>query len=548
MSNDTAGLQRTLEQAIALHMSGQLDRARPLYEEILAMQPRHMEALGKLAALSIQNGNPQRAIELLDKALLLDPSNAINYCNRGAACERLRQWDAALGNFDRAIALKPDLAQAHSNRANVLRELQRWQDALSGYERAIALQPTYVNAHNNRGKLLMEFGEFEKALASYGVAVALKPDFADGHYNRAILFGKMGRPHQALASYDLAIAIQPDLAPAYFNRALIRLLVGDFDGGWADYEWRWKNENIALARQKRSFRQPRWIGDEAIAGKTILIHSEQGFGDTLQFCRYVPMLAALGANVVFEVQKPLIDLVQGLEGVTAVIGQGEALPPFELHCALMSLPLAFKTNTARIPARVPYLRADAARVSVWGHRINQSRKLRVGLVWSSGVRPTEPNLADLNRRNVPLTKFAEILKNSNMDFYSLQKGQPAESELAQASAEHAPDVPITDLTALLSDFSETAALIEHLDLVISVDTAVAHLAGALGKPVWILICTNACWRWLQDRSDNPWYPTVRLYRQQSAGDWDEVIDRVNADLKQLAKSALHSDGPTVTNS
>ena len=537
-----------MQQAIALHMRGQLERARLLYEEILATQPRHMEVLGKLAALCIQNGNAGRAIELLDRALLLDPGNAVNYSNRGAACERLRQWDAALSNYDRAIALKPDLAQAHCNRANVLRQLQRWQDALSGYDRAIALQPNYVNAYNNRGKVLMELAEFERALASYGAAVALKPDFADGYYNSAILLGKMGRPHQALASYDRAIAIKPDLASAYFNRALIRLLLGDFDGGWDDYEWRWKNENIALARQKRSFRQPRWTGDEAIGGKRILVYCEQGFGDTLQFCRYVPMLAALGAHVVFEVQKPLIDLVRGLEGVTEVVGQGEVLPPFEFHCALMSLPLAFKTNTATIPTRVPYLYTDALRVSAWGHRINQSGKPRVGLVWSSGVRPNEPQLADLNLRNVPLKKLAEILKNPNVDFYSLQKGQPADSDLVQVRDDNASDLPMTDLTALLSDFSETAALIEHLDLVISVDTAVAHLAGALGKPVWILVCANACWRWLLDRTDSAWYPTVRLYRQQSAGDWDEVIDRVDADLKTLAKSALPIDGPTVTNS
>jgi tetratricopeptide (TPR) repeat protein len=542
MSNDSSGLIRNLEQAIALHMSGQLDRARPLYEEILAMQPRHVEALAKLAALSIQSGNPGRAIELLDKALLLDPANAINYCNRGAACERLRRWESALASYDRAIALAPDLAQAHCNRANVLRETRHWQDALAGYDRAIALQPDYVNAYNNRGKVLMELGEFQKALASYDAAIAYKPDFADGHYNRAILLGKIGRPHQALAIYDRAIAIKPDLTAAYFNRALIRLLLGDFDKGWADYEWRWKNERIALAKQKRQFRQARWTGDEALTGTTILVYSEQGLGDALQFCRYVPMLAALGANVVFEVQKPLVDLARGLEGATNVVAQGDALPPFEFHCALMSLPLAFRTNAATIPARVPYLRADAVRIATWGHRMKQGRKLRVGLVWSSGVRPNEPHLADLNLRNVPLTNFAEVLKNPDVDFYSLQKGQPAESELAQTNTGNPPDLPIINMTDLLRDFSETAALVEHLDLVISVDTATAHLAGALGKPVWILAGVNACWRWLQDRSDSPWYPTARLYRQKKIGDWGEVIHRVNADLKLLAQSTLPCGG------
>jgi tetratricopeptide (TPR) repeat protein len=505
------------------------------------MQPRNMEALGNLAALSIQSGNPQRAIELLDNALLLDPANAVNYCNRGAARERLRQWDAALSDYDWAIAMKPDLPQAHCNRANVLRELRRWQDALAGYDRAIALQSGYVNAHNNRGKVLMELEELDKALASYDAAIALKPDFVDGHFNRAILLGKTGRPRQALVSYDRSIALKPDLVPAYFNRALIRLLLGDFDGGWADYEWRWKNDRIALAKQKRPFRQVRWTGDEEIAGKTILVYCEQGFGDTLHFCRYVPMLAALGANVVFEVQKPLIALVRNLEGVTQVVGQGDVLPPFDFHCALMSLPLAFRTNAATIPAQVPYLRADAARIAAWGCKVTQEHKLRVGLVWSSGVRPNEPHLGDLKFRNVPLVKLSK-LKNSNIDFYSLQKGQPAESELANVLAENSLDLPVIDLTPLLNDFADTAALMDGLDLIISVDTATAHLAGALGKPVWILACANACWRWLQDRSDSPWYPTARLYRQPSAGDWGDVIDRVNADLKSLVQSALPRDG------
>jgi tetratricopeptide (TPR) repeat protein len=526
---DSAKLPTKIQQAISLHVSGQLDRARSLYEEILAIQPRDVEVLGKLAALSIQSGDPQRAIQLLDTALALDSGSAVNYCNRGAACEKLRYWNDALASYDRAIAINPDLAQAHSNRANVLRELQRWQDALVGYDKAISLQPDYVNPYINRGKVLMELGEFERALRSYDTAIELKPNFADSYYNRGVLLGKMARPRQALASYNQAIAIKPDLASAYFNRALVHLLCGEFAVGWVDYEWRWNNERIALTKEKRRFPQTRWAGNEAIAGKTILVYSEQGFGDTLQFCRYVPALAALGANVIFEVQRPLISLAESLEGVGKVVGQGDELPQFEFHCALMSLPLAFRTTLATIPARTPYLRADVQRISAWGHRMNSRHKLRVGLVWSSGVRPNEPHLADLNLRNIPLIKFA-ALKHPDIDFYSLQKGQAAESELARMYSDGSVDLPIINMARLFDDFGETAALVEHLDLVISVDTATAHLAGALGKPVWILACFNACWRWLQDRADSPWYPTARLYRQKSAGDWDEVVNRVKTDL------------------
>jgi tetratricopeptide (TPR) repeat protein len=532
MSDDTSGPIQHLQQAISLHVSGQLNRARSLYEEILALQPRHLEVLGKLAALSIQTNDPRRAIMLLDRALAIDPGSAINYCNRGTACEKLRQWDLALASYDRAIAIQADLAQAHCNRANVLREMQRWEDALAGYDRAIALQRDYVNAHNNRGKVLMEMGCFEQALASYDTAVTLKPGFAEGYYNRAVLLGKMGRLDLALAGYDHAITLIPTFSAAYFNRGLALLLLGEYPQGWTDYEWRWRNEGIALGRERRVFSRPRWTGAESISRKTLFIYSEQGMGDTIQFCRYVPMLSELGANVVLEVQKPLVDLTRTLSGVTKVVCRGDEPAVFDFHCPLMSLPLGFRTTLATIPARIPYLYADHARIDAWTHHINQRRKFRVGLVWSSGVRPNEAHQADLNRRNVPLVKLRE-LENPHIDFYSLQKGQPAESELAQTNVDTLLDLAIFNRADLLHDFADTAALIEHLDLVISVDTATAHLAGALGKPVWILLCFNACWRWLQNRADSPWYPTARLYRQTCDGDWDDVIDLVKKDLVQL---------------
>jgi tetratricopeptide (TPR) repeat protein len=536
MSIDQRELLLNLQRAISLHVSGQLDQARPLYEEILAIQPRHPEVLGKLAALSIQTNHPQRALELLDLVLALDPRNAVNHCNRGAACEKLRQWDSALASYDRAIAIDPGLAQAHCNRANVLRELQSWREALEGYDRAIGLKPDYVNAHNNRGRVLMELGRFDEALASYNAAIALNPTFADGYYNRAVLLGKMARPDAAVASYDRAIAIQPRSSAAYFNRALAHLLLGDFPKGWADYEWRWQNDSIPLSREKRHFSQPRWTGTEPIAGKTLYIYSEQGLGDTIQFCRYVPLLAARGANVVLEAQSPLVGLLRGLDGAAEVIAQGQPVPAFDHHCALMSLPLAFKTTLATVPAQIPYLRTDPERFRAWGDALGDKHKCRVGIVWSSGVRPNEPQLRDLNRRNVPLAKFG-ALSLPNVQFYSLQKGQPAESELADMVATDSLGLSMIDMAPMIHDFADTAALIENLDLVISVDTATAHLAGALGKPVWILACHNACWRWLQDRTDSPWYPTARLYRQKIAEDWDEVIDRVRTDLARYVNSA-----------
>jgi tetratricopeptide (TPR) repeat protein len=496
----TTELADKVRQAIALHVNGHNDRASAAYREILAIDPAHPEVLSKLAALCIQSGSPQEAVALLGKVLRIDPRSAVNYSNLGAALEKLNQWNAALHCYSQAIAINSNLAEAHCNRANVLRELKRWPEALAGYDMAITLRPNYVNAFINRGNVLKGLKRWQEALASY---------------------------HQA-------IVIKPDSAPANYNRALIRLMLGDYEAGWADYEWRWKHERLALVTEKREFRHPRWTGAESIAGKTLFIYSEQGLGDTIQFCRYVPLAVAQCANVIFEVQPPLTSLLASIEGVARVVEAGEPLPDFDYHCALMSLPLACRTTLATVPAQVPYLSPDVARSQMWGKIVGKKSKLRVGLTWSSGVRPNQHELREFSHRNIPLAKLA-ALNHPNIEYYSLQKGQAAEYEFANMVAANTLDLRITNLTNRLNDFADTAALMESLDLVISVDTATAHLAGALGKPVWILLCFNACWRWLRNRADSPWYPTARLYRQTRDGDWEDVIDRVNRDLVQLTQ-------------
>jgi hypothetical protein len=260
----------------------------------------------------------------------------------------------------------------------------------------------------------------------------------------------------------------------------------------------------------RNFSRPLWLGNDSIAGKTVLLHSEQGFGDTIQFCRYAKLSADLGAKVVLEIYKPLLSLFAPLDGVTQLVARGNDLPSFDYHCPLMSLRLAFKTVLSNIPANTPYLKADAEKSLFWREKLGAKNKPRVGLVWSGGFRPNQPELCAVNRRrNIPLAKLA-ALKNPDIEFYSLQKGEAAETELAELMPDHWDGPRIIDITGLLDDFSDTAALIENLDLVISVDTSTAHLAGALGKPVWILHRFDTCWRWLLDRTDGPWYPTARL--------------------------------------
>ncbi|MGC1524331.1 MAG: tetratricopeptide repeat protein [Steroidobacteraceae bacterium] len=444
--------------------------------------------------------------------------------------------EAAVARYDEAIALKADYPDAYNNRGLALASLKRYPAALASYDEAIALKVDFALAYSNRGLVLKELNRFDEALSNYDRAIALKPDFAEAHSNRGLVRQDRHQLEAALADFSRAIALKPDFAVAYFNRAMASLMVGDYPNGWQDYEWRWQGDNGPIIKDVRYLAEPCWLGRESIAGRTILLHSEQGMGDTIQFCRFAKWVADCGATVILEVQPALCGLLAGVEGVSQVLAQGDPRPAFDYYCPLMSLPLAFKTTLATLPARTPYIKSDPAKALYWKERLGAKTKLRVGLVWSGGFRAHQPELWAINdRRNVPLPMFAS-LKAPGIEFYSLQKGQPAESELAQIMARHWDGPQLTDFAAELRDFADTAALLTQLDLLISVDTSTAHLAGAMGKPVWILNRFDSCWRWLLDRSDSPWYPSARLYRQESAGDWEGVIRRVAADLHARAQA------------
>jgi tetratricopeptide (TPR) repeat protein len=517
-------------RANALFYTKRHEAAVAGYDEALALKRDYADAYNNRGLALAALKRYEAALASYDQAIALNVDFAVAYSNRGLMLKELNRLEAALASYDRAIALKPDFAEAHSNRGLVLKEFNQFEAALASHDRAIALKPDFAEAHSNRGLVLKELHRFEAALSSYDQAIALKPDFAEAHSNRGLVKQDLHQLEAALADYDRAIALNPDFAVAYFNRAMARLMVGDFKNGWLDWEWRWKGDNGPIVKDGRQLRQPCWLGNESIAGKTILLHSEQGLGDTLQFCRYAKWVADLGARVILDVQQPLQSLLAGLQGVVQVVAQGDALPAFDYYSPLMSLPLAFNTTLATIPAPIPYLKCNAQKALFWKEKLGEKTKLRVGLVWSGGFRASQPELWAINdRRNVPLAKFAS-LKHPDIEFYSLQKGQPAESELADLTSKNWDGPPVTDFTNLLRDFSDTAALLEQLDLLISVDTSTAHLAGAMGKPVWVLNRFDTCWRWLMDRSDSPWYPTVTLYRQERDGDWDGVIQRVRSDL------------------
>lgn len=377
-------------------------------------------------------------------------------------------------------------------------------------------------------------------MASYGCAIAIQTDNAEAYSGRGIAFNQMNRVGEAISDYDRAIELKPDFVAPRCNRAFAALMRGDFQQGWQDHEWRWRNWNPGGSTTAGRFRQPPWLGNASLSGATILLHAEQGLGDTIQFCRYARLVADLGANVILEVQRPLMRILSGLDGVAQIVGQGDPIPDFDFHCPLMSLPLAFQTTLSNVPSRVPYLRSDADLRRFWLGRLGERTKPRIGLVWSGGFRPDQPELRYVNgRRNIPLKKLGP-LKNLDCEFYGLQKGQPAEAELAALLSDGWDGPPIIDVAPHLRDFAETAALIDHLDLVISVDTSTAHLAGALGRPVWILNRFDTCWRWLLDVPESPWYPTVRLYRQPEPGNWDAVVEAVRVDLARLSATGFAS--------
>jgi len=343
------------------------------------------------------------------------------------------------------------------------------------------------------------------------------PQHLNAWLNRGQSLAALNRHQDAIASYGRALALQPDLADAHFNAAISFLTIGDYARGFAEYEWRWKRTGMAAPK---AFRRPAWLGETPLAGKTIVLHAEQGLGDTVQFVRYVPRLAQMGARVVLEVPPVLKELFGGLDGVTTVIGRGEPLPPYDAHCPLGSLPLAFRTDVASVPAEIPYLRATESHLAKWRPRLEALPSPRIALAWSGNA--SHPN--DRNR-SLSLAQLEPLLSTPGLSFISVQR------ELRDGDAETLTRDPrILNLGPELNDFSDTAAVLTLTDLVISVDTAVAHLAGALGRPAFVLVPFQPDWRWMLDRDTSPWYPAMRLFRQTTIGDWESVIARVRAAL------------------
>jgi len=540
--------------ALRHHQAGRLHPAELLYRQVLAANPRHADSLHLLGLIADQAGFRDQAEALIRRAVTAGAGEARYHCSLGNIVVKQGRLDEAAACYRTAIGLKPGYPEAHHNLGIVLRSQGNPGGAVASFRKAISLRPAYADAHHHLGialgrqglqdeaaacyrkvvslkpdcagahhelgRALAEQGHPEEAAACYGRAVAIRPDYVEAHNNLANALKEQGRLGEAVECYRKAISLMPDYPFAHFNMSLALLGQGNLAEGWREYEWRQK-----LVAAPRVFAQPQWRG-EAADGKTLLIHAEQGFGDTLQFCRYAEMAAARGLRVIMEVQTPLVRLLRSLPAGIAVFGRGDELPPFDLHCPMLGMPLALGTVLDTIPGGAPYLHADAAAVASWLERLAAlpGSGPRVGLVWAGNPTNSPVMAARDRQRSIAPERLAPLLAIPGLRFFSLQKGEPA----APAG------FPLTDFMGEMEDFADTAALVANLDLVVSVDTAVVHLAAAMGKPVWVMDRFDPCWRWLTGRRDSPWYPSVRLYRQPRAGDWESVLAEVAIDLTGMA--------------
>ncbi len=498
----------------ALQHQGRHEEALKAFDKAVQLKPEDAELWKNLGSVLIELQRPADAVLSFQQALKLDPHNwdAANKC--GTLLHRLGRLEEAVAHFKLYDQLQPNLALAM--RTQCLFDMKRFEEALADNRRAQALDPSNADTCNNIGIALQLLGREEEALQWFDRALELRPNSAVVANNKAAALVKIQKFDDAFAAYGQAKALDPGNALIDWDLALLHLLTGNFAAGWAGREARRR-----LPSHYPKFSQPMWLGEDGIEGKTILVHMDEGLGDSIQFARYIPMLAARGARIVVVDMDALSPLLSGLPGVSQFVPfSAGTLPPFDLHCPMTNLALAFGTRLQSIPSTTSYLPAPApTRVQAWEGRLGPHERLRVGLVWSGN-----PNHKNDHNRSIPLRALARSL-DADASFVSLQK-DPRPDDRATLLER----TDILDVSAQLIDFSETAALVSCLDLVITVDTSVAHLAAALGRPTWILLPYTPDWRWLLGRDDSPWYPTVRLFRQTETRDYASVLDRVRTEL------------------
>ncbi|WP_374440468.1 tetratricopeptide repeat protein [Stella sp.] len=529
--------EQALAAAAEAHAAGRLaeaeERLRGILRDLSQRQRvRPVPVLLRLAGVLVDRGEAERAYAIADEAAALDPRNPLALNLRGSTLGLLGRWTEAEAAFRAAVAADPGMVEGHFNLGRLLAGQGRNAEATLAFRTALDLAPEASPIRRALSGTLRDEGRFAAALAELDRVMAAEPAGAELCNERAILLMMSGRTEEAVAEFDRALVLQPDFVAPRFNRSLALLRLGDFRRGWAEYEHRFRTEMV----RPLPFAQPRWQG-EPIAGRAIVLWGEQGHGDTLQFARYAPLVADRGAEVVVVAQAGLVRLLHSLRGVRRVVAPGQPVGPHDLHAPLMSLPALFGTTPETVPAEVPYLAPDAGTRARWAGRLPDRGRLRVGLVWAGDARPHLPmsNATD-RRRSVRLEALAPLFAVDGVDFVSLQFGGRAGDRTRVAFGPQ-----MADPMGEVRDFADTAAIVEQLDLVVTVDTAIAHLAGALARPVWVLSRFDGCFRWMSGRDDSPWYPTMRLFRQEAPGDWTPVIARVAAALREAVRTPANAD-------
>jgi tetratricopeptide (TPR) repeat protein len=509
---------------VALQEQGKLDQAAACYRRAIQLQPDFVDALNNLGNLRREQIPPQGAAVWNPKdwnAVVVATAPSL-FTDRDLADQS--PVEEAVACYRRVVALRPDDAAAHNNLGGALWNQGKEDEAAACYRRALQLDPDLANVHCNLGVALWSQDKLDEAVECYQRALQLKPDFPSALNNLAVTLSEQGKFDEAMACCRQALDFDPDYADGHMGLAVLQLLRGDFQQGWPEYEWRWKTKQLP----PRLFPQPLWDGG-SLAGKTILLHAEQGLGDTFQFVRYAPLVKRLGATVIVECQKPLLPLLATCPGIDRLVGQGDELPEFTTQAPLLSLPRILQTSLDSIPAAVSYLFAAPALIESWRKRLRDLPGFKIGINWQG-----RSGRGRWLARNIPLRQFALLAEIPGVRLISLQQGAGRE-ELAQAR-EQFPVVDLgDDVDRASGPFMDTAAIMMSLDLVITSDTAVPNLAGALGVPVWVALPRASDWRWLLHRADSPWYPTMRLFRQKTAGDWAAVFQEIYDALRERLK-------------
>ncbi|MGH8673447.1 MAG: tetratricopeptide repeat protein [Burkholderiales bacterium] len=512
---------RLLERVMHDYRIGALDEARSACEEILRVHAEDVGALNMMAAIAADERKTDEGMRWARLAMAVDPTAPAPHYSMGRLCQGAGRLAEAEAHYRRSLELQPDQPKALNNLGAVLHMQGRLDLAVASYRRALELDPELAQANQNLASITRELPAAEKAVAGFLRQLRDNPKDAEAHANLGNVYRELGRHREAIASFADALACDPEFAEAHFARSFELLLCGEYTEGWKEFEWRWKVK--ALNSPMRHVLQPLWDGRD-LPGGTVLLHSEQGFGDTLQFVRYAPLVAQRCGRVMLECQPELVRLLARTAGLRGVYAAGERLPSFDAHLPLMSLPRVFNTRIESIPWDGPYIQADTARAAPWRSFLASSGT-KIGLNWAG-----RPQQWDDRKRSVTLAMLAPLMRAPDANFYSLQKGEAA------AQATSAPQgMRLADLGKYIGDFADTAAIVRELDLVITVDTSVAHLAAAMGVPTWVLVSYAPDWRYHLEREDNPWYPSMRLFRQKTDGDWPAVIERLAAALAERTR-------------